>query len=323
MDRRTFLRVLLVTLPALYFDPTACLGIEHGNAYAVEQPDQDLSIFFIGDYGRRILQEYQEGKVRYPVQVPVMESIGLDLSEDGEIILTKEGPVIHEAMPKRERSKLGIFVLDVRDEEERSIAEDLCRQISHEPKVRTICLTPEWPKRNLSGTPFNVVLVTNSSEEDLAVPVLLTLHNTGIGCNESGDVQHLNHLLNMMSLESSRYLMLVGVGRIMERQDPDTDARRLFERAYRHVGQPTRETKIFGILEASEVDELITDVFSGAYAVARKRLQVGDAPMTIVFHEGLAYPEARLTLFRVVEEVSLQRCYKQQQQSKTASRSKV
>jgi hypothetical protein len=110
----------------------------------------------------------------------------------------------------------------------------------------------------------------------------------------------------MMSLGSSQYLMQAGGGRNPGRQDPDTDARRLFEQAYRHVGQPTRKTKIFGILEANEDDELITDVFSGVYAVTRQRLQAGDAPMVIIFREGLAYPEARLTLFRVVEEVSLE-----------------
>lgn len=323
MDRRAFLKVLLVTLPTLYLDRAACQGIEHGNAYAVEQPGPDLSIFFIGDYGRRILQEYHRRKVRYPVQVPVMESIGLDINKEGEIILTKEGPVIHEAIPKRDRSKLGIFVLDAQDEEDLSLTEDLYRQISHEWMVRTICLTPEWPAERLIRAPFNMVLVTNSIGEDLTAPVLLTLHNTGLGRDESGECQHLTHLLDMMSLGSSQYLMQAGVGRITGRQDPDTDARRLFEQAYRHVGQPTRKTKIFGILEANEDDELITDVFSGVYAVTRQRLQAGDAPMVIIFREGLAYPEARLTLFRVVEEVSLQRCYKQQQQSKTASRSKV
>ncbi|MGV8080327.1 MAG: hypothetical protein AB2L22_09750 [Syntrophales bacterium] len=304
MDRRAFLKVLLVTLPTLYLDPAACLCIENGNAYAVEQPDPDLSIFFVGDYGRRILQEYRNRRLRYPVQVPTMESIGLDINEEGEVILTKEGPITHDALPEARRSKLGIFVLDARAEKDLSIAEDLCRQISHERMARTICLTPEWPKRSLIGTPINLVLVTKSKVEDLAVPVLLTLNNTFLGYDTAGEYQQLTHLLDMMALGSSRYLMQAGVGRITERLDPDTDARRLFEQAYRHVGQPTRETKIFGILEASEVDELITDVFSGAYAVARKRLQVGDAPMTIVFHEGLAYPEARLTLFRIVDEVS-------------------
>jgi hypothetical protein len=196
-----------------------------------------------------------------------------------------------------------IFVLDAQDREGLSIAEDLCRPISHERMATTICLTSEWPKRRLIGTPFNLVLVTKSKVDDLTVPVLLTLLNTGVCRDESGEFQHLTHLLDMMSLGSSRYLMRVGVGRITERQDPDTDARRLFEQAYRHVGQSTRETKIFGILEANEEDELITDVFRGVYAIARQRLQAGDAPMAIIFHEGLAYPEAKLTLLRVLAEV--------------------
>lgn len=305
MDRRTFLRVLLVALPTLYLDPAGFLGGEYRNAYAVEQPDPDLSIFFIGDYGRRILQEYLNRRVQYPVRVPVIENIGLDISEEGEIILTKGGPILHEAMPKRDRSKLGIFVLDARDEEGLAIAEDLCRQISRERMARTICLTPEWPAESLIRTPFNVVLVTKPAGNDLTVPVLLTLRNTGLGRDESGECQHLTHLLDMMSLGSSRYLMQAGVGRITGRQDPDTDAQRLFEQAYRHVGQPTRKTRIFGILEANEEDELITDVFSGLYVVTRQRLQAGDAPMVIIFHEGLAYPEAQMTFFRVVEEVFL------------------
>jgi hypothetical protein len=98
--------------------------------HAVEQPARTIHLLH-RRLRQRICRNITAGRFDTLFRCPLWRALP-DINKEGEIILTKEGPVIHEAIPKRDRSKLGIFVLDAQDEEDLSLTEDLYRQISHE-----------------------------------------------------------------------------------------------------------------------------------------------------------------------------------------------
>jgi hypothetical protein len=58
MQRRTFVKALLFTLPALYIKPLSCLS-DTMMKEIIEQPGHEFVIYFIGHYGKQVFAQFR------------------------------------------------------------------------------------------------------------------------------------------------------------------------------------------------------------------------------------------------------------------------
>jgi hypothetical protein len=121
MQRRTFVKALLFTLPALYIKPLSCLS-DTMMKEIMEQPGQEFVIYFIGHYGKQVFEQFRPLRRQYPIQKKC-EHVTMDVhSEEGFILVSDDRDPV-DLLVKSMNCDLACFVMDTRQEESVALSE--------------------------------------------------------------------------------------------------------------------------------------------------------------------------------------------------------
>ncbi len=192
LDRRTFIKAVVMTVPSLFIRPLPVLGAI-GRIGASKFSSPEFVIFFIGDYGKALSGTFRELKAEYPV-IRRCDHIGMDVnSDDGFVELETSGQAM-EALSKLSGAKLAVFVVDMAMAEDLALARFLAGALKA-GESRFIAISPGRIGIE-ENCPFDLVFETQTPEGDAALSFLLTLHNTYLGCGGMGSIMCLKYFLD-------------------------------------------------------------------------------------------------------------------------------
>jgi len=299
MQRRTFVKALLFTLPALYIRPLSCLS-DIMMKEIMEQPGQEFVIYFIGHYGKQVFAQFRSLRRQYPVQKKC-EHVTMDVhSEEGFILVSDyHDPV--DLLVKSMNCDLACFVMDTRQAESVILSETICKAWKQRTKPNIFCLSPVI-SNIVKKEMFSLSVETSSTRGDLSADFLLTLYNTYFGCGGMGEFQCLKYLFEMADLKNSRFSAIVGID-TQQGNLQKIDIPKLVNNALHYLDHPSRNKPIGSIYGVLEINSSERNVLSFFYAVQMYLSQTMDEKESfLIVHPGLQQKEVKLTLLNIIEK---------------------
>ncbi|RJR23748.1 MAG: hypothetical protein C4582_05025 [Desulfobacteraceae bacterium] len=192
MDRRKFIKAVILTVPALFIRPLPMLDAI-GRIGEKRLPTPDFVIFFIGDYGKALSGNFRTLKAESPV-IRRCDHIRMDVNSDDGFVELKTSGEAMEALPRLSGVKLAVFVVDMAMPEDLALARFLAGALRAD-ESRFVAITPARFGIEES-CPFDLVFETQTHQGDAALSFLLTLHNTYLGCGGMGSIMCMKYFLD-------------------------------------------------------------------------------------------------------------------------------
>lgn len=292
MNRRTFVKTLLLTIPGLYIYPYSCLKVD---SWANQK--QDLVIYFVGEYGRQIMTRFRHLKAQNPI-MNKCRHVTMTINPDEALIPVFDDSACIELLAKAHGCRLGILVLDAGRKDSVAQAETLSRVLKINTDGMLICLTPAISQ----GCPSdlsNLTIETFSRNKDLSAPLLLTLYNTYLGCGGMGNIQCLKYLLDAMELKNKHLRASAGIA-VHQGNIDQIDIANFVMEAVSYIQGPRDaygNNPVYGILEMNPLEEnalsFYCEVSNGVGHA------MGFIEPAMIVHLGLKKSEVKLTIIAI------------------------
>jgi hypothetical protein len=298
MQRRTFVKALLFTLPALYIKPFSCLS-DTMMKEIMEQPGQEFVIYFIGNYGKQVFEQFRSLRRQYPIQKKC-EHVTMDVNSEEGFILVSDNHDPVDLLVKSMNCDLACFVMDTRRAESVALSEGICKVLKLTTEPYFLCLSPVMGNITKKEM-FNLSVATYSTRGDLSADFLLTLYNTYLGCGGIGEFQCLKYLFEIADLKYSRYSAIVGID-TQQGNLQKIDIPKLVTNALHYLDHPFSKRPLSSIYGVLEINSSERDVLSFFHAVQMYLSRTMDQKESIlIVHPGLQQKEVKLTLLNIIE----------------------
>lgn len=295
MRRRTFVKALLYTLPALYWSPFPCQSL---GAETVKEHKQEFVIFFIGGYGRQVLGEFNDLRGKYPILNPCRH-ITMDTRSEAGLIKVSDNSGLTEVLVKSLNCEVACFVLDSRNPESLALAEMIGGVLKRQTGAVLLCLSPVVSD-SLKGDLFNFTVETLTKDQDFTSRSLLTLYNAYLGCGSMGCFQCLKFLFDSMELKKKHFRAKVGIA-IQKGKIGQFDSAKLVRDAISQCHHPANTpASCWGILEMNPSEDKALQFYDEVFFLINESMGMQDN--AVILHLGLAWEEAKLTIFGICPE---------------------
>ena len=206
MHRRTFIKGVLFSLPSFYLQPLTALS-DGWDDTVISVPAKGLAFFFIGAYGRQVLDRFNRLAPREPVLRPCDRMPNRDLRL--RLIDVGHSYLSNEDLISAICCDTAIVVYDRGQPVDRALADVLSLLIKNVNRVGlTIGMSPFAAKRT-PDTRFDLALQTWQNQADFMPYVLRTLYKTYCGCGCLGNLLCLKvQLQDILYAECSRGMLL-------------------------------------------------------------------------------------------------------------------
>jgi len=185
MHRRTFIKGVLLSLPSLWIHPIAALA--HGLIASKECiPAKGLTFFFLGEYGKKALEQFRRLErsepILYPCQhVPSNSTVQLQLMEIGD------DPDNVNRLISALFCDTAICVYDDCVPSDRGLAQVLCNLITKVGRAGLIMAMGPFKCIPVEDSGFDLTFQTWPNHADFMAQVLRTLYKTYVGCGRLGN----------------------------------------------------------------------------------------------------------------------------------------
>jgi hypothetical protein len=207
MHRRTFIKGVLFSIPSLCLKPIAALSNRLEDTLTLA-PARGLSMFFIGAYGRQVLEHFKRLAPREPVLRPCDHLPNRDASRM-RLIEVGHNCFSNEDLLSTLYCDTAIVVYDRRQPIDLVLAGVLCRLIKKVYRTSlTIAMSP-FAAQLTTAARFDLSLQTWQNQTDFMPYVLRTLYKTYCGCSCLGNLLCLKvQLQDILYAECSRGMLM-------------------------------------------------------------------------------------------------------------------
>lgn len=167
--------------------------------------DQDFVIYFIGEYGERILNQFRHWRKQYPI-LNKCSNVSMDLSSEEHLIHISGISAAIESCPES-RPNVVCFVFDSSRHDTTLLARTMAEK---QPGAIRLCFSPNYSE-SMYRNMFNMVINTSFEGRDCTAQVLLTIYNLFLGCGQMGNIQCLKYLFGAIELADHHYFSRVGL----------------------------------------------------------------------------------------------------------------
>lgn len=296
MERRTFIKTVILGIPALSLGPLTSLGWgSPARTQTLVSPE--FAIFFIGKYGRAVMGHFQRLRQIDPILKPC-EHVTMNVhSEQGLYEIADAGdlmPVLAEAA----RLRLGCFVYDPAVPGAAAMAGVVASMLKA-PQNLIMSMTPRMPQGACSNQAFDFEFTTAAGAFDFTPSFLLTIHNTFLGCGQFGEYNCLKcHLESLRSVQRDRKGHVSVVFRERGCAEPATLTGMVVQGALLLQGNPGCGSlgALWGILEISYVDFQHQKGLDFFDSTSEQLQRLSMAYEGCLFHPGLTGTKLKLSL---------------------------
>ena len=266
----------------------------------MKQPRQEFVIYFIGQYGKQVFEQFRSLRRQYPIQKKC-DHIKMDVhSEEGFILVSDDRDPV-DLLVKSMNCDLAGFVMDTRQLESVALSEAICKAWEQRTKPNLFCLSPVMSSI-VKKEMFNLLVETFSTRGDLSASFLLTLYNTYLGCGGMGEFQCLKYLFEIADLKSSRFSAIVGID-IQQENLQKIGIPKLVTNTLRYLDYPSRHKPIGSIYGVLEINSTERNVLSFFHTVQMYLSQtINEKESILIVHPGLQQKEVKLTLLNIIEK---------------------
>jgi hypothetical protein len=266
----------------------------------MEQPGQEFVIYFIGQYGKQVFEQFRSLRRQYPIQKKC-DHIKMDVhSEEGFILVSDDRDPV-DLLVKSMNCDLAGFVMDTRQLESVALSEAICKAWEQRTKPNLFCLSPVMSSI-VKKEMFNLSVETFSTRGDLSADFLLTLYNTYLGCGGMGEFQCLKYLFEIADLKSSRFSAIVGIN-IQQGNLQKIDIPKLVTNTLHYLDHPSRNQPIgstYGVLEINSAERGVLSFFHAVQMYLSRTMDRKDS--FLIVHPSLQQKEVKLTLLNILGE---------------------
>lgn len=167
--------------------------------------DKDLIVYFIGEYGERIFNQFRYWRKRYPI-LNKCSNVSMDLSSEEHLIHISGISDAIESCPES-RPNVACFVFDSSRHDTTLLARTMAER---QPGAKRLCFSPNYSE-SMYRDMFNMVINTSFEGRDCTARVLTTIYNLFLGCGQMGNIQCLKYLFGAIDLADHHYFSRVGL----------------------------------------------------------------------------------------------------------------
>ena len=260
---------------------------------------QEFTIFFIGDYGKQVLSQFRILKRRYPISSKC-KFVSMDINSEDGFIQLSDGPDPADIFPMTINCDIACFVMDAREPNAVALAENTCRSIRKSTDAIFLCLTPTVGNTVKRET-FHMAVATFAAGSDLCADLLLTLHNTYLGCGNMGSIQCLKYLFDIMELKHNYYQ--AAVGRAVQKGDlSEINIPGMIRDVFRYIDERRGHTvngSFYGVLEMNPSEMHVLPFYHDVMTALAEKIE--NHEHGVIVHLGLQRKEVRLTILNLLK----------------------
>lgn len=251
--------------------------------------NQDLIVYFIGEYGERILNQFRHWRKRYPV-LNKCSNVSMDLSSEEHLIhisgISDAIESCHESRPN-----VVCFVFDSSRHDTTLLARTMAER---QPGAIRLCFSPNYSE-SMYRDMFNMVINTSFEGRDCTARVLLTIYNLFLGCGQMGNIQCLKYLFHAIDIADHHHFSRVGLA-IQREKKNCYDLDKLVNDSIGSISESMEDDEsIIGLLEMNPGINAI----SVTNDIIEKIECFTNTLTGLVMHLGLKRREIKLTLILI------------------------
>lgn len=166
----------------------------------------DLIIYFIGEYGERILNQFRHWRKRYPI-LNRCRNVSMNILSEEHLIYISDISGLDAENCHKNNPNVACFIFDSSQHDTTLLAITMAERL---PDAIRLCFSPDCSESMIRNV-FNMVINTSYDNRDATARVLITIYNTYLGCGQMGNIQCLKYLFSAIEIADHHYFTRVGL----------------------------------------------------------------------------------------------------------------